>query len=58
MGPDDAVHDKMGLYIYFDPRKDHVGRQEDINILDIAPTLLKAIGLKIPNDMEGKSLNI
>ena len=57
-GPDDAVHDKMGLYIYFDPRKDHVGRQEDINILDIAPTLLKAIGLKIPNDMEGKSLNI
>ncbi len=54
-GPDDAVHDKMGLYIYYDPKKD-LGGEEDLNILDVAPTLLKAMGLPIPGEMEGKPL--
>jgi predicted AlkP superfamily phosphohydrolase/phosphomutase len=56
-GPDDAVHDKMGLYIYYDPMKDYGGRYEDLNILDVAPTLLKTMGLPIPYDMEGKPLS-
>ncbi|NQT08526.1 alkaline phosphatase family protein [Candidatus Bathyarchaeota archaeon] len=55
-GPDDAVHDKMGLYIYYDPREDLNGRAEDLNILDVAPTLIKALGLKVPEDMEGEPL--
>ena len=55
-GPDDAVHDKHGLYIYHDPREDRKGRNLDANILDIAPTILKAMGIEIPSDMEGKSL--
>ena len=55
-GPDDAVHDKMGLYIYYDPREDLKGRAEDHNILDVAPTLMKALGLKVPEDMEGEPL--
>ena len=55
-GPDDAVHDKMGLYIYYDPEKDLGGRVEDLNILDVAPTLMKAVGLPVPADMEGKVL--
>ena len=55
-GPDDAVHDKMGLYIYYDPREDLKGRAEDLNILDVAPTLMKALGLKVPEDMEGEPL--
>jgi len=55
-GPDDAVHDKMGLYIYYDPREDLNGRAEDLNILDVAPTLMKALGLKVPEDMEGEPL--
>ena len=55
-GPDDAVHDKMGLYIYYDPREDLKGRAEDLNILDVAPTLIKALGLKVPEDMEGEPL--
>ena len=54
-GPDDAVHDKMGLYIYYDPRKDLGGRMVDMGIIDVAPTLMEAIGLPIPPDMEGKS---
>ena len=55
-GPDDAVHDKMGLYIYYDPREDLKGRAEDHSILDVAPTLMKALGLKVPDDMEGEPL--
>jgi predicted AlkP superfamily phosphohydrolase/phosphomutase len=55
-GPDDAVHDKMGLYIYYDPEKDLGGRIEDLNILDVAPTLMKAVGLPVPAHMEGKAL--
>lgn len=53
-GPDDAVHDKMGLYIYYDPGKDLGGRTVDMGIIDVAPTLMRAIGLTIPPDMEGK----
>ncbi|MGD2142107.1 MAG: alkaline phosphatase family protein [Candidatus Bathyarchaeota archaeon] len=55
-GPDDAVHDKQGLYIYFDPQNDHGGKVLDLNILDVAPTLMKAMGLPVPPEMEGKVL--
>ena len=55
-GPDDAVHDKMGLYIYHDPRKNLGGRREDMRIVDVAPTLLKGMGLPVPADMEGRPL--
>jgi predicted AlkP superfamily phosphohydrolase/phosphomutase len=55
-GPDDAVHAKMGLYIYHDPRKDMGGRKQDMRIVDIAPTILKGMGLPVPADMEGRPL--
>ncbi|KON30723.1 nucleotide pyrophosphatase [miscellaneous Crenarchaeota group-15 archaeon DG-45] len=55
-GPDDAVHDKTGLYVYYDPRRDLGGRAEDLRIVDVAPTILKAMGLPIPSEMEGRPL--
>ena len=55
-GPDDAVHDKMGLYVYYDPRRDLGGRAEDLRIVDVAPTLLRAMGLPVPREMEGRPL--
>jgi len=55
-GPDDAVHDKMGLYIYYDPKKDLGGLTEDLRIEDMAPTILKAMGLPVPSGIEGKPL--
>jgi len=55
-GPDDAVHDKMGLYIYYDPRRDLGGREQELRIVDVAPTLLKAMGLPVPGEMEGRPL--
>jgi predicted AlkP superfamily phosphohydrolase/phosphomutase len=55
-GPDDAVHDKMGLFIYYDPRENHKGKVVDMNIIDVAPTLLEVMGIPVPADMEGKAL--
>jgi predicted AlkP superfamily phosphohydrolase/phosphomutase len=52
-GPDDAVHDKNGLYIYYDPKKNFHGEKEDKNILDIAPTLMKTLDLEIPKECQG-----
>jgi len=55
-GPDDAVHDAMGLYIYYDPKEDYGGKVEEMNIIDVAPTLMMAMGLRVPEDMEGRPL--
>jgi len=52
-GPDDAVHDWYGVYIIYDPTKKRGKNLGVKNILDIAPTSLKILGVEIPNDMEG-----
>lgn len=52
-GPDDAVHAHEGIYILTGPQ--FRGRErKDADILDIAPTILHALGIPVPNDMEGK----
>ena len=53
LGPDDAVHDYDGIFIFYDPKR-KIGRKIDVNILDIAPTILKSLNLPIPSQMEGK----
>ncbi|MGB8644164.1 MAG: alkaline phosphatase family protein [Anaerolineae bacterium] len=54
-GPDDANHAQMGMYIYYDPRRDLGGRElPDMKLVDIAPTLLNEFGLPVPGDMIGK----
>jgi predicted AlkP superfamily phosphohydrolase/phosphomutase len=52
-GPDDAVHAQEGIYILYDPWKKG-GRRVDIDILDVAPTILHTLGLPVPDDMRGK----
>jgi predicted AlkP superfamily phosphohydrolase/phosphomutase len=54
-GPDDAVHDYDGIFILYDPRK-RIGGRVNMTIYDIAPTILKLMGLQIPRSMEGKAL--
>ena len=54
-GPDDAVHAQHGMYIFYDPQA-KVSARKDIDITDIAPTVLKALGLPVPADMKGRSL--
>jgi predicted AlkP superfamily phosphohydrolase/phosphomutase len=51
-GPDDAVHAQEGMYILYDPR-DKRSWRKDIDILDVAPTVLHSLGLPVPADMKG-----
>ncbi len=39
-GPDDAVHDYDGIYIYYDPGNPSHGEYKDISIYDIKPLIL------------------
>jgi predicted AlkP superfamily phosphohydrolase/phosphomutase len=52
-GPDDAVHAQEGMYILYDPRNIS-GRRTDIDILDVAPTVLDRLGIPVPKEMKGR----
>ncbi|HIC97635.1 MAG TPA: hypothetical protein EYP11_04470 [Aquificaceae bacterium] len=52
-GPDDAVHSQHGVFIKYDLNK-RVHKRMDVDILDIAPTILKEMGLNVPEDMQGR----
>ena len=56
IGPDDAVHSKYGIFIFYDPQR-KIGKMiRDVSILDVAPTILKVMGFPVPADMEGKPI--
>ncbi|MBD3408075.1 MAG: nucleotide pyrophosphatase [Candidatus Lokiarchaeota archaeon] len=54
-GPDDAIHDWNGIYVIHFPEQQHSAKREQ-SILDIAPTLLQYMGLKVPSYMKGKTI--
>jgi len=54
-GPDDAVHSHYGVFLYYDPKRKMGGKKlGDVSLLDFAPTVLKVMGVPIPDDMKGK----
>ena len=55
MGPDDANHAQDGIFIMHDPQQPAGSsvKRDGLNITDIAPTVLKLLGLPVPVDMEG-----
>ena len=55
LGPDDANHAQDGILILWDPRHDHGGRYvEDMQLMDVAPTVLDSMKVPVPPDMQGK----
>jgi predicted AlkP superfamily phosphohydrolase/phosphomutase len=57
-GPDDAVHDWDGIFIIWDP-KHKIGRElQGLRIYDVAPTILHAMGMKVPKAMEGNIIKV
>ncbi len=59
IGPDDANHAQEGICIIHDPRTGaHMPAsfRQDMDILDIAPTVLRMMGVPVPEDMRGKIL--
>ncbi len=54
-GPDDANHDRDGVFILTAPGVP-AGRREDLQIYDIAPTVLALAGLPADERMRGRAL--
>jgi predicted AlkP superfamily phosphohydrolase/phosphomutase len=56
-GPDDCNHASNGLFILYDPRQPETGREiKGRQLMDVAPTILDLMGVKTPDDMQGKTL--
>jgi predicted AlkP superfamily phosphohydrolase/phosphomutase len=57
-GPDDANHAQQGLLIYADPRRPLGGVElSGLEIMDVAPTVLRHFGAAIPADMQGRAID-
>jgi predicted AlkP superfamily phosphohydrolase/phosphomutase len=56
-GPDDANHDWHGIFIMHRPTDDASTERTDLNIKDVAPTILHHIEEAVPEDMEGKVIS-
>jgi len=54
-GPDDANHAKNGMTIMAGPGMPR-SLPADASLYDIAPTVLAALGLPVPGDMQGRAL--
>ncbi len=53
-GPDDAVHDYHGVFVLYDPKGRRRGVRAEMNIMDVAPTVLRIMGLPVPEGVEGR----
>lgn len=55
-GPDDANHDYYGIFILNDRTGGPSGERKNLNLMDVAPTILSQQGVPVPADMQGKSI--
>jgi len=55
-GPDDANHAQEGMFILYDPRSSQRGEVQGAELYDVPPTILKGLGLPVPEDMIGKPI--
>jgi predicted AlkP superfamily phosphohydrolase/phosphomutase len=53
-GPDEANHSQHGIFIMRAPEMDARGKVSGLHVMDVAPTVLNLLELKVPEDMEGK----
>ncbi len=53
-GPDDANHSQYGIFIMQNGKNRRGVRCKDVTLYDIAPTILRYMDVKIPEDMEGR----
>lgn len=56
LGPDDGGHGFYGYFCTAGPGVPAEGEVKGVTLLDVAPTVLTAMGEKVPEDMEGNSL--
>lgn len=53
-GPDDANHSSNGIFVLYEPGAGGRGAVEGHQLMDIAPTILQRLGLKVPAAMQGR----
>jgi predicted AlkP superfamily phosphohydrolase/phosphomutase len=53
-GPDDANHAQHGMFILYDPGARAGGHVSGHQLMDITPTLLQRMGLKVPPPLQGR----
>ncbi len=59
IGPDDANHAEDGIIIYYDPKQDLGGqRLSGVHLMDLAPTVLHLMRQPIPDDIQGKVIQL
>ncbi|MBC7289133.1 MAG: alkaline phosphatase family protein, partial [Armatimonadetes bacterium] len=56
IGPDDAVHDYHGIFLVHEPGQTEARQFPEIDAVDVAPTVLRLLGIEPPSTMEGRSL--
>jgi predicted AlkP superfamily phosphohydrolase/phosphomutase len=57
-GPDSCNHAEYGMFIFYDPKNKRNGQKVDgAQLMDIAPTILDCMGVRIPDELQGHSLN-
>lgn len=59
-GPDDANHDLWGMYIFYQPWESSGGsvQSKEASILDVAPSVLMALGVQEDFEMSGRPLQL
>ncbi len=57
-GPDEANHAQYGFFNYVAPGIAPLSDPIDIDILDVAPTVLTQLGMSVPEDMQGKVVSL
>lgn len=54
IGPDDSVHDYDGIVVIARPGEQRGAQISGVHCMDVAPTVLDALGVSVPGDWEGK----
>jgi predicted AlkP superfamily phosphohydrolase/phosphomutase len=58
-GPDDAVHSKYGIFLFYDPKQSLGNRLSNgCGLTNVAPTILRLLDLPIPKEMTGKPIEV
>lgn len=55
-GPDEANHDRFGIFMLRDRDLQNPGEREGLVLTDVAPTILTLMGEPVPSDMIGRSI--
>lgn len=55
-GPDDCNHAQNGMAIVYDPRRPQSRQLQGAQLMDVAPTILKYLGVGLPPGLQGHAL--